>query len=96
FFLFGKTVDEVQKMIDEKTALTRVEADKLDQLLHPTLDPKEKSKFKVIANGLPASPGAAYGQVVFNAETAVEWVESGKKVISSNNYLRKSKDKNVE
>jgi len=68
-------------MIDEKTALTRVEADKLDQLLHPTLDPKEKAKFKVIAKGLPASPGAAYGQVVFNAETAVEWVENGKKVI---------------
>jgi pyruvate,orthophosphate dikinase len=68
-------------MIDEKIALTRVEADKLDQLLHPTLDPKEKAKFKVIAKGLPASPGAAYGQVVFNAETAVEWVENGKKVI---------------
>ena len=70
-----------EKMIDEKTALTRVEADKLDQLLHPTLDPKEKAKFTAIAKGLPASPGAAYGQVVFNAETALEWVESGKKVI---------------
>jgi len=70
-----------EKMIDEKLALTRVEADKLDQLLHPTLDPKEKAKFQVIAKGLPASPGAAYGQVVFNAETAVEWVENGKKVI---------------
>ncbi len=68
-------------MIDEKTALTRVEADKLDQLLHPMLDPKAKSDFKVIAKGLPASPGAAYGQVVFNAETAVNWVENGKKVI---------------
>ncbi|MFA5532372.1 MAG: pyruvate, phosphate dikinase [Candidatus Shapirobacteria bacterium] len=70
-----------EKMIDEKTALTRVEADKLDQLLHPTLDPKEKAKFTAITKGLPASPGAAYGQVVFNAETAVEWVENGKKVI---------------
>lgn len=70
-----------EKMIDEETALTRVEADKLDQLLHPTLDPKEKAKFKVVAKGLPASPGAAYGQVVFNAETAVQWVEDGKKVI---------------
>jgi len=68
-------------MIDEKTAICRVEADKLDQLLHPTLDPKEKAKFKVIAKGLPASPGAASGQVVFNAETAVQWVEDGKKVI---------------
>jgi pyruvate,orthophosphate dikinase len=75
-------VDLVKEgMIDEKTALTRVEADKLDQLLHPTLDPKEKGKFKVIAKGLPASPGAASGQVVFNAETAVDWVENGKKVI---------------
>jgi len=70
-----------EKMIDEKTALIRVEADKLDQLLHPTLDPKEKAKFTAIAKGLPASPGAAYGQVVFNAETAVDWVENGKKVI---------------
>jgi pyruvate, orthophosphate dikinase len=70
-----------EKMIDEKIALTRVEADKLDQLLHPTLDQKEKSKFEVIATGLPASPGAAYGQVVFNAESAVDWVENGKKVI---------------
>ena len=70
-----------EKMIDEKTAICRVEADKLDQLLHPTLDPKEKAKFKVIAKGLPASPGAAFGQAVFNAETAVEWVEDGKKVI---------------
>jgi len=70
-----------EKMIDEKTALTRVEADKLDQLLHPTLDPKEKAKFTAVAKGLPASPGAAYGQVVFNTETAVEWVENGKKVI---------------
>jgi len=68
-------------MIDEKTALTRVEADKLDQLLHPTLDPKEKGKFKVIAKGLPASPGAAFGQVVFDAETAVKWKENGKKTI---------------
>ena len=68
-------------VIDEKIALTRVEADKLDQLLHPMLDPKAKADFKVIAKGLPASPGAAYGQVVFNAETAVDWVENGKKVI---------------
>lgn len=70
-----------EKMINEKTALTRVEADKLDQLLHPTIDPKEKGKFKVIAKGLPASPGAAYGQVVFDAETAVKWKENGKKTI---------------
>lgn len=75
-------VDLVEEgMIDEKTALTRVEADKLDQLLHPTLDPKAKADFKVIAKGLPASPGAANGQVVFSAEEAVKWAEDGKKVI---------------
>jgi len=68
-------------IISKEEALLRIEADKLDQLLHPTLDEKEKSNFKVIAKGLPASPGAAYGQVVFKAETAVEWVEEGKKVI---------------
>ncbi|MGI5840744.1 MAG: pyruvate, phosphate dikinase [Patescibacteria group bacterium] len=68
-------------MIDEKTALTRVEAEALDQLLHPTLDPKAKKDFKVIATGLPASPGAAYGEAVFSAEDAVEKAEAGKKVI---------------
>jgi len=72
-------VDE--KLIDEKVAITRVEADKLDQLLHPTLDPKAKADFKVIAKGLPASPGAASGKVVFNAEAAVEAKEKGEKVI---------------
>ena len=70
-----------EKMIDEKEALLRVSAESLDQLLHPTLDPKEKKNFAVIARGLPASPGAAYGQVVFRADTAVDWVENGKKVI---------------
>ncbi|MFA5828546.1 MAG: pyruvate, phosphate dikinase [Candidatus Shapirobacteria bacterium] len=68
-------------LIDEKTALVRVEADKLDQLLHPTLDAKAKANFKVIAKGLPASPGAASGKVVFNAEAAVEAKEKGEKVI---------------
>lgn len=70
-----------EKLITEKEALLRVEPEKLDQLLHPTLDPKAKSQFKLIAKGLPASPGAGVGQAVFNAETAVEWKENGKKVI---------------
>ena len=70
-----------EKMISEKEALLRVEPEKLDQLLHPTLDPKAKSGFQMIAKGLPASPGAGVGQAVFNAETAVEWKENGKKVI---------------
>ena len=68
-------------LISEKEALLRVEPDKLDQLLHPTLDQNEKSKFKMIAKGLPASPGAGVGQVVFDAESAVEWKKQGKKVI---------------
>ncbi|MFA5026013.1 MAG: pyruvate, phosphate dikinase [Candidatus Shapirobacteria bacterium] len=70
-----------EKMITEKEAILRVEPDKLEQLLHPTLDPKAKSQYKMIARGLPASPGAGVGQAVFTAETAVEWKEEGKKVI---------------
>jgi len=70
-----------EKMINEKEAIQRVSAESLDQLLHPTLDLKEKKKFNAIAKGLPASPGAAYGQVVFRADTAVDWVENGRKVI---------------
>ena len=68
-------------LIDEKMAVLRVEADKLDQLLHPTLDQKAKANFKLVAKGLPASPGAAVGKVVFSAEAAVEWKEKGEKVI---------------
>lgn len=75
-------VDQVkEKLITEKEAILRLEADKLDQLLHPTLDPNSKSKISVLAKGLPASPGAACGQVVFDADTAVDWKEEGKKVI---------------
>lgn len=70
-----------EKLITKKEALLRIEPEKLDQLLHPTLDPKAKSKYKLIATGLPASPGAGVGQVVFNAQTAVDWKEEGKKVI---------------
>jgi len=66
-------------LIDKKTALNRIEAESLDQLLHPTFDPKaEKS---VIAKGLPASPGAATGKVVFHADEADEWNNRGEKVI---------------
>lgn len=70
-----------EKLISEKEAILRIEPEKLDQLLHPTLDSRAKAKFKMIAKGLPASPGAGVGQVVFNADTAVEWKEEGKKVI---------------
>lgn len=66
-------------LIDEKTAVLRVEPEQLDQLLHPMIDPK--IKVNKIAKGLPASPGAAVGQVVFTAEDAEKWAASGKKVI---------------
>ena len=70
-----------EKLITQKEALLRIEPEKLDQLLHPTLDLKAKANYKLIAQGLPASPGAGVGQVVFDADTAVEWKETGKKVI---------------
>ena len=68
-----------EKLIDTNTALLRIAPSQLDQLLHPTFDPKAKKE--VIAKGLPASPGAATGQAVFHADEAEEWVKDGKKVI---------------
>ncbi|SDI58629.1 pyruvate, phosphate dikinase [Propionivibrio dicarboxylicus] len=70
-----------QGMIDEKTALQRVGADRLNELLHPVFDGAAIKKAKSIANGLPASPGAATGQIVFFADEAEEWVAQGKNVI---------------
>ncbi|MDH6312451.1 pyruvate,orthophosphate dikinase [Parabacteroides sp. PFB2-10] len=70
-----------QGMIDEKTALLRIEPNKLDELLHPVFDKDALKKSKILAKGLPASPGAATGQVVFFAEDATEWYKGGKKVI---------------
>jgi pyruvate, orthophosphate dikinase len=58
-------------LIDKKTAVLRVEPSQLDQLLHPMLDPKGKGSLKKIATGLPASPGAAVGRIVFTADDAV-------------------------
>ena len=68
-------------MIDEKTAIMRCEPQKLDELLHPVFDKVALSKAKVIAQGLPASPGAACGQIVFHADDAQEWHEDGHKVV---------------
>lgn len=68
-----------EKLIDKKTALLRIEPEQLNQLLHPTID--SKAQVKVIAKGLPASPGAAVGKVVFNASDAEEWASKGEKVI---------------
>ena len=68
-------------LIDEKTALLRCEAQKLDELLHPVFGTEALAKATFIAQGLPASPGAACGQIVFFADDAAEWAEAGKKVI---------------
>jgi pyruvate,orthophosphate dikinase len=75
-------VDMVSEgLIDKKTALLRVSPASLDQLLHKQLDPLAKAKHKAVAKGLPASPGAAVGQAIFDAEKAHEWAEEGKKVV---------------
>ena len=68
-------------LIDKKTALLRVDPNSLNQLLHRQIDPLAKKQKKAAAKGLPASPGAAVGEVVFNAEKAHEWAEEGKKVV---------------
>ncbi len=68
-------------MIDEKTALLRMEPQKLDELLHPVFDKSGLKKATVVAKGLPASPGAATGQIVFQADDAEEWAEKKKKVV---------------
>lgn len=70
-----------QGVIDEKTALLRVEPNKLDELLHPVFDKKALKKATVLTRGLPASPGAATGQIVFFADDAAAWSAGGAKVI---------------
>ena len=68
-------------IIDEKTVLLRMEPEKLDELLHPVFDKSDIKKAKVVAKGLPASPGAAAGQIVFQADDAEAWAEKKKKVV---------------
>ena len=68
-----------EKLIDKKTALLRIDPSSLDQLLHPTFDPNATRN--VITKGLPASPGAGTGRVVFNADDADEWIKRGEKVV---------------
>ena len=68
-------------LIDEKTAIMRCEPQKLDELLHPVFDKAALKAAKVITQGLPASPGAACGQIVFHADDAQEWHKDGKKVV---------------
>ncbi len=66
-------------LIDKETAVMRVDPEQLDQLLHPTFNPKADKK--IIAKGLPASPGAATGRIVFHADDAEEWAVKGEDVI---------------
>ncbi|MBC8343428.1 MAG: pyruvate, phosphate dikinase, partial [Bacteroidetes bacterium] len=70
-----------QGVIDEKTAILRVEPNRLDELLHPVFTEEAKNEAKVMAKGLPASPGAASGQIVFFADEAEEMAEKGIKTI---------------
>ncbi len=67
--------------IDEKTVLVRMEPQKLDELLHPVFEKAALKRAKVAAKGLPASPGAATGQIVFSADEAETWAEKKRKVI---------------
>ncbi len=70
-----------EKLIDEKTAVMRVEPAQLDQLLHPVFVKSAEAAAEKLAVGLPASPGAATGQVVFSAEDAEQWADMGRQVI---------------
>src|SRR5476649_1993654 len=70
-----------EKLIDWKTAILRNPADQLEQLLAPVFDLAEVKKARVIATGLPAGPGAATGQIYFNADRAVQAAEKGEKVL---------------
>src|SRR5882757_7466073 len=70
-----------EKLVTPKEAILLVDPEALNQLLAPGFDPDEWKKIPVATRGLPASPGAASGQVVFSADHAVEWTQRGKKVI---------------
>ncbi|MDD4940597.1 MAG: pyruvate, phosphate dikinase, partial [Candidatus Omnitrophica bacterium] len=70
-----------ERLCTREDAVMRVTPSQLDELLHPIIDPKVEKDAKVITKGLPAGPGGASGQIVFNAADAVEWKKLGKKVI---------------
>lgn len=70
-----------ERELDEKAALKKIEPHKLDELLHPVFQLDKLEAANSIAQGLPASPGAATGQIVFFAEDAYDWAQKGKKVI---------------
>ena len=70
-----------EKLIDDKTAVMRVDPAQLDELLHPICNPDAEKKVTPLVKGLPAGPGASVGKVVFTAEDAVAWFRKGEKVI---------------
>ncbi|HET9489703.1 MAG TPA: pyruvate, phosphate dikinase [Methylomirabilota bacterium] len=74
-----------ESVIDQHTALLRVRPQSLGELLHPVFDEQDKARAiqaqRLLARGLPASPGAAVGEVVFDADRAVEWARAGRRVI---------------
>ncbi|MFK5857454.1 MAG: pyruvate, phosphate dikinase [Bacteroidota bacterium] len=70
-----------EKMLKREEAIMRVNPEKLDELLHPVFDEKAIEEAQIMTKGLPASPGAATGQIVFHADDAESWAEEGKKVI---------------
>ena len=70
-----------EKMIDGKTAISRVTPSQLDELLHPIVDPNVEKNTALLAKGLPAGPGGATGKVVFTAQAAVDWAAKGEKVV---------------
>lgn len=70
-----------ENLLDEKKAILRVDPNKLDELLHPVFDKTAIKEASVLAQGLPASPGASTGRIVFFAEDAQQWAEKGEQVI---------------
>jgi len=70
-----------EKFIDEKTALLRIEPNRLDELLHPVFDKEAVASAEVLANGLPASPGAATGKICFFSDEAIKRYAAGEKII---------------
>jgi pyruvate, orthophosphate dikinase len=69
-----------ERLIDEETAVTRVGASQLDELLHPLVDPEAEKKAKPVAKGLPAGPGGARGRIAFTSQVAVAWAEAEEKM----------------
>jgi pyruvate,orthophosphate dikinase len=82
FAAINIAVDMVEEgILTPAEAIQKIEAQALDQLLHPVFDPKARAAAEVVAKGLAASPGAAAGHVVFTADDAVAWAQKGKKVM---------------